>query len=150
MRSVKRRIFTTMLACFLACMMFAVPVMAATGSYSRTTTKLNAMSGGISNTSKVSSGSVLGTDQSISDVKLYLNVSSGSDAFVVYLKSPEGKQISMISGGTSGTYYFDDFDGEDPYGKWEIYIRNQGTCYHTPQTIPVSTVTATLTVSYDY
>lgn len=92
MKVVRKKVLTTIMACFMACLMFSMPVLAATNSFSKTTVKLNAIDGGVSNISKVSSGSVLGTSPKITQVKVYLNVASGTDPFDLYIEVQAGKQ----------------------------------------------------------
>ncbi len=48
MKAVKRKVYVSVVACFMACLMFAMPVMAASTNYfSKTTPKLNAINGNI-------------------------------------------------------------------------------------------------------
>ena len=77
MNTIKKRALTSIAVCFMACLMFSMPVLAASNSFSKTTVKLNAIDGGVSQIAKVSSGSVLGTNPKITQVKVYLNVASG-------------------------------------------------------------------------
>lgn len=79
MKRVRKRVFTAVMACMMACLMFVTPVLAATNNFSKTTVKLNAISGGISRYSSVTSGSVSGSNPSITKVELYCNVASGTD-----------------------------------------------------------------------
>lgn len=90
MGRIKKKILASVVVCLVASMMFAVPVFAVSNYFSKTTVKLNALNGGISTKSTLSSGSVSGTNPSISDVELYCNVSSGTDPYTLYVKSPEG------------------------------------------------------------
>ena len=90
MNTIKKRALTSIAVCFMACLMFSMPVLAASNSFSKTTVKLNAIDGGVSQIAKVSSGSVLGTNPKITQVKVYLNVASGTDPFDLYIESPEG------------------------------------------------------------
>lgn len=76
MNTIKKRALTSIAVCFMACLMFSIPVLAASNSFSKTTVKLNAIDGGVSQIAKVSSGSVLGTNPKITQVKVYLNVAS--------------------------------------------------------------------------
>ena len=62
MNTIKKRALTSIAVCFMACLMFSMPVLAASNSFSKTTVKLNAIDGGVSQIAKVSSGSVLGTN----------------------------------------------------------------------------------------
>ena len=58
MNTIKKRALTSIAACFMACLMFSMPVLAASNSFSKTTVKLNAIDG-VSQIAKVFSGSVL-------------------------------------------------------------------------------------------
>lgn len=69
MKRVTKRVFTAVMACMMACLMFVTPVLAATNNFSKTTVKLNAISGGISRYSSVTSGSVSGSNPSITQNK---------------------------------------------------------------------------------
>ena len=95
MNTIKKRALTSIAVCFMACLMFSMPVLAASNSFSKTTVKLNAIDGGVSQIAKVSSGSVLGTNPKITQVKVYLNVASGTDPFDLYIESPEGTVNSI-------------------------------------------------------
>lgn len=150
MKVVRKKVLTTIMACFMACLMFSMPVLAATNSFSKTTVKLNAIDGGVSKISKVTSGSVLGTSPKITQVKVYLNVASGTDPFDLYIESPSGKAAKLTPSTKSGTYYVTDFNGENPKGEWYVHIENLGITYDPIKIYPVSTVTATLTVTYSY
>lgn len=150
MKVVRKKVLTTIMACFMACLMFSMPVLAATNSFSKTTVKLNAIDGGVSNISKVSSGSVSGTSPKITQVKVYLNVARGTDPFDLYIESPSGKAAKLTPSTKSGTYYVTDFNGENPKGEWYVHIENLGITYDPIKIYPVSTVTATLTVTYSY
>lgn len=55
MKRVKKRTFTAVIACMMACLMFVTPVFAATNNFSKTTVKLNAINGGNSRESNVTS-----------------------------------------------------------------------------------------------
>lgn len=150
MNTIRRRLFASVMACFVLCFMFVTPVLAASNSFSKTTTKLNAINGGDSATSNLTSGSVLGSNPTITQVKVYLNVSSASDPFDVYVESPSGKEISFTPAIKNGTYYFTDFNGANPSGTWKVHIRNAGFSYNPNQIFPASTATATVTVTYSY
>lgn len=149
MGRIKKKILASVVVCLVASMMFAVPVFAASNYFSKTTVKLNALNGGISTKSTLSSGSVSGTNPSISDVELYCNVSSGTDPYTLYVKSPEGTLASISGPINSGTITTDAFEGENPSGKWTVYIQNSGVSYNG-NIYPVSIVTVTLKVHYDY
>lgn len=151
MKTVKRKIFASVIACFMACIMFTMPVLAATTSssyFSKTTTKLNAINGGKSAISSVSSGSV-SAGASVTSVKLFCNVARGTDPYTLYIKSPEGT-IAYFSGPTSSTTFTTDvFNGENPKGTWSVWIVNSGVSYNG-NIYPASTVTVSLTAYYDY
>ena len=149
MKTVSKRAFTAIVACMMACLMFVTPVFAASTFYSKTTAKLNAINGGKSVTSTLSSGSIIGSDASITEVRVSFNVASGTDPYTVWIKSPNGRWHSYTGPVKSTTWYLHDFDGENPSGQWQIYIVNSGVSYNG-NLIPASTVTVTLTVYYDY
>ena len=144
-----KKSFTAVIACMMACMMFVTPVFAASSNFSRQTVKLNAMSGGTSRESKVSSGSVLGDKPSITKVELYCNVSSGTDPYTIYVKSPSGTTKSISGPTKSGTISIPGFEGENPGGTWTIWIKNSGISTNG-NIFPASTVTITLKVAYNY
>lgn len=150
MNIIKKRALTSIAVCFMACLMFSMPVLAASNSFSKTTVKLNAIDGGVSQIAKVSSGSVLGTNPKITQVKVYLNVASGTDPFDLYIESPEGTVARLTPSTKSGTYYVTDFVGENPKGDWYLQIENLGKTYDPNKQYPASTVTATITVTYSY
>lgn len=142
MKSVKRRIFTSILACFMACIMFSMPVLAA-GSTSKSLGKMNALNG----MTAVKSFSVTSTG-TITNVKIYLNVSSGSDPFNIYLVSPEGTEYALTPSTKSGTYNTTAFNGESPKGTWYFYVENLNITYNPNQLYPTTTVTPTVTISH--
>ena len=125
-KTVSRKTFMAVVVSMMVCLLFVTPVFAASSFYSKTTTKLNAINGGKSTTSSLSSGSIIGSDASITQVKLH---------------SYTGPTSSKI-------WYLDDFNGENPSGTWQIYIVNSGTTTHG-NIYPVSTVTVGLTVYYN-
>lgn len=149
MKIVSKRIFPVVMACMMVCLMFATPVPAATNNFSKTTVKLNAISGGLSRQSKVTSGSVSGTNPSITKVELFCNVSSGTDPYTLYVLSPDGTTETISGPSKSGTVTITGFEGEDPYGTWTIWIKNSGISSNG-NIYPVSTVTVTLKVAYSY
>lgn len=151
MKAIKRKVFVSVMACLMACLMFAMPVMAASTNYfSKTTPKLNAMNGNISRIASLSSGSVSGTERWITEVTLNLTVSSGSDPFDVHIVSPEGTEYVFTPSTTSKKYTITYFNGEDPKGTWSVYIENLGFSYNPNQIYPVSTATGTIKVTYGY
>ena len=104
----------------------------------------------VSQIAKVSSGSVLGTNPKITQVKVYLNVASGTDPFDLYIESPEGTVARLTPSTKSRTYYVTDFVCENPKGDWYLQIENLGKTYDPNKLYPASTVTATITVTYSY
>ncbi|MGL5272470.1 MAG: hypothetical protein ACRC8J_03155 [Phocaeicola sp.] len=149
MKTVSKRAFTAVIACMMTCLMFVTPVLAATNSFSKTTVKLNAINGGTSRESKVTSGSVSGSDLLITKVELYCNVSNGSDAYTIYVKNPDGVIKSIAGPSKSGTITLTGFENTDPYGTWTIWIKNSGISYNG-NIYPTSTATITLKVAYSY
>lgn len=149
MKAMTKRTLTAVMACIMVCMMFSMQVFAASSFFSKSTTKLNAYSGGKSNVSTFSSGSVP-DGASITSVKIAYNVKSGTDPYTVYLISPRGTVYSA-SGPTSSTtdYNISKFNGENPDGTWTAYIINSGYTTHG-NIYPVSTVTLSVTVNYEY
>lgn len=147
MKAKAKRTLTAALACIMVCMMFSMQVFAS-GSFSKSTAKLNAYSGGKSNESTFSSGSIP-DGAKIRDVRIAYNVKSGTDPYTVYLISPEGTKY-IVAGPTSSTvvYNISAFNGEDPEGTWKAYIVNAGYTTHN-NIYPASTVTMTVTVSYE-
>ncbi len=149
MRKVTKRVLTAFMACMMICLMTVSPVLAATGNFSKTTVKLNAINGGNSRESRVTSGSVLGDDPSITKVELFCNVSSGTDPYTIYVQSPSGTVRSISGPSRTGTVKISGFEGENPEGPWTIWIKNSGISYNGNM-YPVSTVTITLKVTYSY
>ncbi len=149
MKAMTKRTLTAIMACIMVCMMFSMQVFAASSFFSKSTTKLNAYSGGKSNESTFSSGSVP-DGASITSVKIAYNVKSGTDPYTVYLISPKGTVYSA-SGPLSSTTVsnINAFNGEDPEGTWKAYIINSGYTTHG-NIYPVSTVTLSVTVYYEY
>lgn len=80
----------------MVCVMLVIPVMAASSFFSKSTTKLNAFNGGTSSISTFTSGSVFGSDPTISDIRLSLNVSRGTDPYTLYIQSPEGTLVLLM------------------------------------------------------
>lgn len=144
----KKKFFTSLLVCILTFLLFSMPVLAATSSFSKTTSKMNAING-LTVTNSFT-GSAVSNNASITQVKVYLNVSSGSDPFNVYLQSPEGTIAQLTPSTTSGTYYLNDFNGESPKGTWYISVENLNVTYNPTRLYPTSTVTPTITVTYRY
>ena len=129
--------------------MYFKPLFAATNNFSKTTVKLNAINGGNSRESSVTSGSISGDNPAITKVELYCNVSTGTDPYMIYVKSPSGTTNSMTGPTKSGNIIMTGFEEENPSGTWTIWIRNSGISYNG-NIYPASTVTVTLKVSYSY
>lgn len=105
----------------MVCVMLVIPVMAASSFFSKSTTKLNAFNGGTSSIS----------------------------TFTLYIQSPEGTLVPFDGSTSSTSFYTDAFQGENPSGTWRVYIQNSGISTNGNM-IPVSTVTITATVYYNY
>lgn len=137
---VVKRIFTSVLVCLMVCMMFSIPVLAA--NTSKTLPKMNAINGmtAVQKFTVTSSGE-------ITQVKIYLNVASGSDPFKIYLVSPSGTQYEETPSTKNGTYYTTVFNGEDAKGTWYFYVENLNITYNPVQIYPASTVTPTITIT---
>lgn len=82
-------------------------------------------------------------------MELCCNVSSGTEPYTLYVKKTEGTLVPVSGPTRSSTITTDAFDGENPSGKWTVYIQNSGVSYNG-NIYPVSTVTVTLKVHYDY
>lgn len=110
---------------------------------------LNTIAGNISKIDPVSSGS-LSVNAKVTSVELRVAVSKGSTDFYLGVISPKGTVVETYVIGSytnSVTRYItlDDFNGEDPYGTWYIYIYNTGTAF-----TDVATATVNMTVRYGY
>ncbi len=148
MGKVKRHMLFSFIACIMSCIMFATPVFAASGSFSKTTIKLNAINGGYSATSTLSSGSVP-SGAHITSVKITARPSSGCDPYTLYIESPDGT-VGTFSGPTStSTFTTHVFDGESPDTTWNIWIKNSGISY-IGNIYPTSTVIIVIVVYYSY
>lgn len=102
-------------------------------------TKLNALNYGSSNICHVTSGSIVGTNPSITKVSVYVRLSGSSCKLHVVSPNGTDKYVSVSS---SGTYNFTGFNGENPSGDWYVYIVTNGS---------VSTASSgSLTVEYDH
>lgn len=139
MKLVKRRIFTSILVCFMACIMFYMPVFAASFSVSKnirlTTYKKTSFS----------FGSIAGGDIQITQVEISTRMSSGSarPPFVC-LESPSGTVIKFgLSATNSVTYSTNGFNGENPKGTWYAWIE-------TDETVSIQNVTVNVKVTYSY
>lgn len=116
MKKVIRRTFTTVIACMMAYLIFVTPVLAASYTFSKTAVRLNALSGGNSRESKVTLGSILVDDPSITKVELYCNVTSGIDPYTIYVKSPSDTVRSITGPTKSRTITITEFEGEGSSG----------------------------------
>ena len=147
MKSVKRRIFTFILACFTTCIMFSMPVLAASSSVSKSIR--------LSTTGKTcfSFGSILGKNTLITQVKVSLNAVSGTEpnAFDLYIESPSGTVITLPSSTKSVTYCINSFNGENPKGAWWAWIERRDETSNPNQMYPMTTsVTIGVSVEYDF
>jgi hypothetical protein len=141
-RKIKNTKFVTVLAVFtLVCLIFSVQVFAANDFFTSMTGKMNALNGGESAIQNLPSGSVLGDSPQVTKVNLNVIVSAGSSPYYLYVKSPKGTTISKYRGTTSGDVPFTEFNNENPYGTWQVWIKTAGS---------VTTVTATMRVDYSY
>ena len=154
-----KKTFTFLIAWVLAFTMMAMPVSASeyvdnredtyvdssvrAGSsyFTKGISTMNALNYGSSPHYNVTSGSCLGTTRSITKVTFYGVLSSGSSSCKVYIISPSGT-VAYITMSSTGTLTYYDFNGEDPYGTWTVYIVTNGI---------VSTVkSGSLKVYYNY
>lgn len=108
---------------------------------------MNALNG--LSVTKYATAHAYGTNPSITQVKLNLNVSSGSDPFHITITSPEGTVYTFAPSTTSGNYTIHYFDGEDPDGRWYITLTNDGITYNPLHMYPTTTVTPSLTITYN-
>lgn len=141
--------FTAVMACLMACLMFVTPVFAATSCFSKTTVRLNAINSGTSNRWTITSGSISGSNPSITKVELYCNVASGADPYTIYVESPSGTIVSIPGPIRSASIIISAFERENPSGTWTIWIQNDGVSYNG-NIYPASTATITLKVCYSY
>ncbi len=149
MKRLTKRVFTAVMACLMACLMFVTPVLAATNSFSKSTVKLNAINGGTSSHCSITSGSVSGSNPSITKLEVCCNVVSGTDPYTIYVESPSGTIISISGPTSSGCITITGFEGENPSGTWTMWIQNDGGSYNG-NIYPTSTATLTLKVYYSY
>lgn len=136
-----KKTFLSLVACVCACIMFSTPVFAASNYFSKGLTTMNSL-GGQSNICTVTSGSCSGTSssRSITSVTVY-GVLTGSSC-KVYVESPSGTTAYLTKTSTGTQTFSTQFDGEDPYGSWSVYIVSNGS---------VSTLkSGSLKVYYDY
>lgn len=148
MKRLTKRVFTVVIACIMTCLMLVTPVFAASYTFSKTTVKLNALNGGNSRESQVTSGSVLVDDPSITKVELYCKVASGTDPYTIYVKSPSNTVRTITGPIKSGNVTLTGFEKENPSGTWTIWIQNDGISYNG-NIYPASTATITLKVTYN-
>lgn len=141
--SVKK--ISALLVVFVFCFASSLQAFAAGSAYfSGTTVKLNALNGGSSVTSTISSGSLPSSSSSVTNVSATVTVSNGSSSFYLYVKNPAGTTVaSQLVTGSSGvkTVTFSNFNNQNPQGAWKIWIETTGT---------VSTATVNLKVYYNY
>lgn len=117
-----------------------IPTFAASSSFSGSTGTMNSLFGGESTHWTVTSPSFTYIDAVTSTVTVDVTVSGGSDPFYLYVQSPDNSiYYKAVAGSTTLT--FPEFSGEDPEGKWQVYIKTAGD---------VSTATARLVVNYTY
>ena len=116
-------------------------VSATSGSscFSKSLSKLSSVNGATSKVVTFTSGSVVSGAQ-VTSIKVFVNKSTGSDPFIIYIQAPDGTIYSFLVTG-SETIVLDYFNGCDPSGSWKIWIKTQGL---------VSTANITLTVYYSY
>lgn len=137
MKSVKRRIFTSVLACFMACIMFSMPIFAASSSVSKNIRLTT-------NKTPFSLGSLAGENIQITQVGIYTRMSIGSERLpYVCLESPSGTVIKFGSLTGSATYSTNGFNGENPKGTWYAWIE-------TDETALIQNMTVNVKVTYSY
>lgn len=110
---------------------------------------LNTIAGNMSKIDPISSGSLPATAK-VTSVELSVSVSKGSTDFYLVVVSPEGNVVkTYVLGSYTNTVLrkitLDDFNGEDPYGTWYIYIYNTGTSF-----LDVATATVNMIGWYGY
>ena len=112
----------SIILCVSLCIMFSKPVLAASSSISKTI-RLTTY-----NKTKLSFGSLTGTDIQITQVKIYINRSSGTEgSFVICLESPSGTIIKLKPSSGSVIYSTSNFNGENPKGTWYAWIEMDET-----------------------
>lgn len=143
MKFIKKKIFVVFMLCLMLCMTFSIPVLAATNTFSKSIR--------LSTTGKTcfSFGSITGKNNSVTQVKVYLNAASGTDPFDIYIESPSGTVVSLTPSPKSGTYYIKSFNGENPKGTWCAWIKRRGETSNPDQIYPL-TISATVGVSVEY
>lgn len=145
MKIVKKRIIKTFVVSLMTILMFSMPVLAATNTFSKsirlsTTEKTN-----------FSYGSITGKNTLITQVKVYLNVVNGSEpnAFDLYIESPSGTVVTLPPSTKSVTYYINSFNGENPKGTWCAWIERRDETSNPNQMFPM-TISATIGVSVEH
>lgn len=135
-----KRITLSLFTCVCALILFSTPVLAASNHFSKSLSTMNSLYGATSNTCSVTSGSCSGTTRSITSVSVY-GVLTGSSC-KVYVTSPEGSVYYKTMTSTGTVTFNTEFNGEDPKGRWYVYIVTNGA---------VSTVkSGVLEVNYSY
>ncbi|MFJ7731220.1 hypothetical protein ACIQXF_04925 [Lysinibacillus sp. NPDC097231] len=113
----------------------------ASNYFSGSTGTMNSLSGKESTVFDISSGSIV-DNAKVSSVTLNVNVSSGSEAFYLNVKHPDGSVVQHnITGTGSKSVTLTQFNDKNPKGTWKVSITSTGT---------VSTATARMTVNYTY
>ena len=110
-----------------------------TNYFSKTIQRLSSINGIASAPVTINSGSISGSTK-VTSISFNIQMSSGSDPFILYVQSPDGT-IHIIYVTKSGMYVLDDFNGDNPYGSWKIWIVTEGTA---------SIVNITMKVNYSY
>lgn len=147
MKQICRKIMSSVAVALIVCMMFSMTAFAATTlSTSGSFGKMNAING--LSVTKCRTFYATETNHTITQVKLFLNVSSGSDPFEVTITSPMGTVYTFYPSTTSNTYTINVFNGEDLRGTWCITIKNLGYSYDPTHIYPATTVTPNLTIYY--
>lgn len=142
MKLIKKKIFVVFVTCLMLCTTFSIPVLAATNTFSKSIR--------LSTTGKTcfSLGS-MSENTVVTQVKVYLNVASGTDPFDFYIESPSGTVVTFQPSTKSGTYYINSFNGENPKGTWCAWIERRDETSN-PNQMYSMTITATIGVSVEY
>ena len=139
MKLIKKKSFIMFVVLLMSVLMFSIPVLAAANTFSKhirlSTIKKTCFS----------LGSVTGENIQIAQVKVFVNISSGTEPFTIYLESPEGTVVSFIPT-KSGTYSTTNFNGESPKGTWCAWIERMDGNSIQSELI----VNATIGVGYSY
>lgn len=137
-RVMRKKSMLSMLLVMIMCLMIPVNAYA---SSAHSVAKMNAINGLTVTKTFKDYG-----NNAITNVKIYLNVSSGSDPFKFYLTSPSGTTYSFQPSTTSNTYYTNAFNGEIPNGTWTVRVENLNITYDPTRLYPTTTVTPTITI----